>query len=87
MKPYVPDRPGHDRRYLLDSSKIRTEVGWQPRIDFEEGFKATVLWYRDNVDWWRGLLDRLDVDEAGWQDPGAIESRSESLRAQARAIA
>ena len=63
LKSYVPDRPGHDRRYLLDSSKIRTELGWEPRIDFEEGFRATVLWYRDNVDWWRPLLDRLDVDE------------------------
>ena len=87
LKTYVPDRPGHDRRYLLDSSKIRTEVGWQPRLDFEEGFKATVHWYRDNVDWWRGLIDRLDVDEAGWQDPAAIESWCESSRAQARAIA
>ena len=86
LKSYVPDRPGHDRRYLLDSSKIRAELGWQPRIDFEEGFKATVHWYRDNVDWWRGLLDRVDVDETKWGSEG-LESRSESTRALTGALA
>ena len=83
LKSYVPDRPGHDRRYLLDSSKIRAELGWQPRMDFEEGFKATVHWYRDNADWWRGLLDRIDVDETKWQGPEDCKSSV----AQAGAIA
>ena len=87
LKSYVPDRPGHDRRYLLDSSKIRTELGWAPRIDFEEGFKAAVRWYRDNDDWWRGLLDRVEVDEARWQDRADFESRLEPSAEQAGAIA
>ena len=87
LKSYVPDRPGHDRRYLLDSSKIRAELGWQPRIDFEEGFKATVHWYRDHVDWWRPLLDRLDVDETRWQDPADFDSRPNASLAQAGAVA
>ena len=68
LKTYVPDRPGHDRRYLLDSSKIRNDLGWQPRVDFETGFRDTVCWYRDNPHWWRALLDRLEVDETGWTD-------------------
>ena len=87
LKSYVPDRPGHDRRYLLDSTKTRTELGWQPRIDFEAGFRATVHWYRDHVDWWRPLLDRLDVDETRWQDLADYESRPKSSPPQARAIA
>jgi dTDP-glucose 4,6-dehydratase len=50
----VPDRPGHDRRYAIDSSKLRTELGWTPKYaDFASGLKATVQWYRENEDWWR----------------------------------
>ena len=45
---YVPDRPGHDRRYLLDSTKIRTELGWKPTVEFETGLAATVAWYGEN---------------------------------------
>ena len=52
-KTYVDDRPGHDRRYLLDSSKIRTELGWEPQVDFAQSFRDTVHWYRDNEAWWR----------------------------------
>jgi dTDP-glucose 4,6-dehydratase len=66
-KSYVPDRPGHDRRYLLDSSRIRRELGWQPQIDFEQGFAATVDWYRQNEAWWRPLLKRLQIDEGTWR--------------------
>lgn len=66
FKTYVPDRPGHDRRYLLDSSKIRHELGWRPEIDFEEGFGQTVRWYRDHEAWWRPLLKRLEIDETNW---------------------
>ena len=68
FKTYVPDRPSHDRRYLLDSSKINNELGWRPEVAFEEGFRRTVLWYRDNPDWWRALLDRVRIDEASWAD-------------------
>lgn len=48
---FVPDRPGHDFRYAIDSSKIRLELGWQPHHSFEEGLRATVRWYLDNSEW------------------------------------
>jgi dTDP-glucose 4,6-dehydratase len=54
LKQFVRDRPGHDRRYALDSSRLRA-LGWEPRISFDEGMRATVRWYRDNPDWWRPL--------------------------------
>ena len=66
-KTYVPDRPGHDRRYLLDSSKLRKRLGWAPQVEFEDGFRCTVDWYRDNPQWWRPLLERLDIDETRWR--------------------
>ena len=65
-KTYVPDRPSHDRRYLLDSSKLRDRLGWAPEVRFEDGFRRTVRWYGDNAPWWRPLLARLDVDETSW---------------------
>lgn len=55
LKKIVPDRPGHDTRYLLDSSKIK-KLGWKPKIDWEKGFKETVEWYKNNPQWWRPLL-------------------------------
>ena len=48
---YVPDRPGHDQRYAIDASRIRTELGWTPRESFDSGLEATVRWYLDNRDW------------------------------------
>lgn len=48
---YVKDRPGHDRRYAIDASKIKTELGWEPRQDFESGLELTVRWYLDNPGW------------------------------------
>jgi len=48
---YVTDRPGHDRRYAIDDRKIAGELGWQPRVGFEEGIRATVQWYLDNQAW------------------------------------
>jgi dTDP-glucose 4,6-dehydratase len=52
---YVEDRLGHDRRYAIDASKIRRELGWQPKHDFESGIKSTVEWYQANEKWWRPL--------------------------------
>jgi dTDP-glucose 4,6-dehydratase len=66
LKTIVPDRPGHDRRYLLDSSKLRREVGWEPEIDFESGLRETVEWYAANRGWWEPLRERLQVEETAW---------------------
>jgi dTDP-glucose 4,6-dehydratase len=52
---FVPDRPGHDRRYAIDDAKIRAELGVVPRVPFEEGLRATVRWYIDNEPWWRAV--------------------------------
>lgn len=51
----VADRPGHDRRYAIDAGRIRTELGWRPQVDFDEGIARTVRWYLDNADWWRPI--------------------------------
>jgi dTDP-glucose 4,6-dehydratase len=66
LKTIVPDRPGHDRRYLLDSRKIREELGWAPRWDFEAGLQATVDWYAKRRDWWEPLKERAPVVETAW---------------------
>jgi dTDP-glucose 4,6-dehydratase len=50
---YVPDRPGHDRRYAMNAAKIRAQLGWKPRHQFEQGLADTVAWYRDNPHWWQ----------------------------------
>jgi len=55
MIEYVKDRPGHDRRYAIDFSKIKSELGWQPRTSFEDGMKQTVEWYKANENWWRNI--------------------------------
>jgi dTDP-glucose 4,6-dehydratase len=66
LKMIVPDRPGHDRRYLLDTTKIRTELGWAPTIEFAEGIAETVRWYGANEAWWAPLLERAPVVETSW---------------------
>jgi dTDP-glucose 4,6-dehydratase len=66
LKTIVPDRPGHDRRYLLDSTKLRTRLGWAPQTEFVDGVRATVRWYADHRDWWEPLLDRKPVVESAW---------------------
>lgn len=62
LKVYVEDRPGHDRRYLLDTTKIKTELGWQPEIEFEAGIDEVVDWYVKNEKWWRPLLGKGFVE-------------------------
>lgn len=52
---YVKDRPGHDRRYAVDWSKIQSELGWKPEHDFEEWLEKTVQWYRENENWWKDI--------------------------------
>ena len=58
---FVTDRPGHDRRYAIDPSRIRAELGWRPSVTVEEGLRRTVEWYLVNQDWWQPLLDREGV--------------------------
>ena len=58
---FVPDRPGHDVRYAIDSSRIRNELGWRPSMSLEEGLEKTVQWYLDNENWWQPLLERSDL--------------------------
>jgi dTDP-glucose 4,6-dehydratase len=67
LKTIVPDRPGHDRRYLLDASKIERELGWEPEIGFEDGLRETVEWYEANRAWWEPLRERLQVEETAWR--------------------
>jgi dTDP-glucose 4,6-dehydratase len=66
LKTIVPDRPGHDRRYLLDSSKLRHELGWEPQVSFEDGLRATADWYAVNRAWWEPLKQRAPVRETAW---------------------
>jgi dTDP-glucose 4,6-dehydratase len=68
LKTIIPDRPGHDRRYVLNWSKIRRELGWEPRIPFDRGLAETVAWYAEHRDWWEPLRERAPVVEgAAWQ--------------------
>jgi dTDP-glucose 4,6-dehydratase len=67
LKTIVPDRPGHDRRYLLDATKIREELGWSPaRAAFDEGLAETVVWYAEHREWWEPLKARAPVEESAW---------------------
>ena len=58
---YVPDRPGHDKRYAIDASKIERELGWRPLETFQSGLRRTVQWYLENEAWWR------DVQSGGYR--------------------
>jgi len=71
LKETVPDRPSHDRRYLLDSSKIRNLLGWEPTVPFDQGLADTVSWYASNRSWWEPLRDRAPVVEGAWTDAGS----------------
>ena len=53
---FVTDRPGHDRRYAIDPTKIETELGWKPKYNFDTGIQQTIQWYLDNQEWWKNIL-------------------------------
>ena len=67
---YVTDRPGHDFRYAIDASKIKTDLGWEPKETFKTGIRKTIQWYLDHEDWWRKIQDgtynqeRLGVEKS-----------------------
>ncbi|HMV30345.1 MAG TPA: GDP-mannose 4,6-dehydratase, partial [Anaerolineales bacterium] len=63
---FVKDRPGHDRRYDMDTHKIHTELGWQPRHTLTEGLLDTVKWYLDHLEWVNSI--RKQQDYKGWLD-------------------
>ena len=54
---YVKDRPGHDRRYAIDNTKITTELGWKPAYTFKQGMKETIEWYLDNTGWIENIVN------------------------------
>jgi len=59
----VADRPGHDKRYAIDASRIRDELGWEPSETFETGIEKTVAWYLANEDWWRAIVNERQADQ------------------------
>jgi dTDP-glucose 4,6-dehydratase len=67
LKTIVPDRPGHDRRYLLDAAKIHAELGWEPSRGWDDGLAETVEWYAENRSWWEPLKARAPVEESAWR--------------------
>lgn len=58
MIEFVKDRPGHDRRYAIDATKIKSEIGWQPKYNFDQALKITVDWYKNNQTWWQKLKNK-----------------------------
>jgi dTDP-glucose 4,6-dehydratase len=60
---YVEDRPGHDFRYAIDASKIKTELGWSPKETFESGIRKTIEWYLENENWWRNIQTKTYKQE------------------------
>ena len=66
MIEYVGDRPGHDKRYSIDCSKIEKEIGWKPKFDFDKALEETVQWYLDNESWWEPLVDENTLHPQPW---------------------
>jgi dTDP-glucose 4,6-dehydratase len=64
---FVEDRPGHDLRYSLDSSKLQLELGWKPLHSFQQGIEETVGWYSKNEEWWQGLADSRVLNATPWK--------------------
>ena len=66
MIEYVNDRPGHDKRYSIDCSKIEDQIGWMPRYEFDDALKQTVNWYLQNQSWWEPLIDKDTLHTQPW---------------------
>ena len=66
MIEYVNDRPGHDKRYSIDCSKIEDQIGWRPRYNFDDALKQTVNWYLQNQSWWEPLIDKDTLHTQPW---------------------
>ena len=66
MIEFVPDRPGHDKRYSVDSSKLEKELEWKPKYDFDDALKETVTWYLENKHWWMPLIDEKVLHPQPW---------------------
>jgi dTDP-glucose 4,6-dehydratase len=76
---FVEDRPGHDMRYAIDASKLKTELGWEPTESFDTGIRKTVQWYLENETWWRAIQGRQYGGErlglkTGGQEPAVWAS-------------
>lgn len=76
----VADRPGHDRRYSLDTQKLRG-LGWSPSVSFEEGLERTVRWYQSNEDWWKRIKSRSDEYRRFYQNLYGNRPRAQALGA------
>ena len=74
---HVPDRPGHDKRYGLDSTKIRKELGWRPRWNFPAALRKTIEWYESSAGWWKPLLGRIGRRRARWNTAGRSDLRAQ----------
>ncbi len=66
MIEYVGDRPGHDKRYSIDCSKIENEIGWKSKYEFDDALKQTVNWYLQNQSWWEPLVDETTLHSQPW---------------------
>ena len=63
---FVEDRPGHDFRYSMDSQKMKKELNWQTKVNFEEGIKKTVEWYLSNKEWWKNI-EKNSLNHTPWK--------------------
>ena len=66
MIEFVPDRPGHDKRYSIDSSKLEKELNWKPKNDLDEALNETITWYLENKQWWMHLIDDKVLHPQPW---------------------
>ena len=64
---FVEDRPGHDFRYSLDSSKIKSELDWSVKTDFDNGIEKTINWYLSNPQWWKNISDKA-LEKTPWKN-------------------